>query len=373
MRKDFERAEARAHAGDYDGAARRYRKVLAAVPHMGAHHNLANMLVKLGRWDEAERHYRDALSLDPQFAPAQYALGGLLASAGDLNAGFAAMECRFCLPGRARTVPAPRWHGQRLNGEAVMVHAEQGFGDTIMMARYLPLIAERGGRPVFAGPPALHRLVARIPGVHVAATFDQLPRRYLECPTMSLPVAFGTDLTNIPPAPYLTGDPRPWADVLAAMPGLKVGLCWAGRSNMLRREETAMDAGRSLRLKQLLPILQVPGCSFVSLQLGPPAAQLADVPPGLVLDVSDRLTDWAATAGLIEGLDLVISVDTGVAHLAGALGRPVWMLDRYAHCWRWLRGRSDSPWYPTMRIFRQPRSGNWAAVIAGVRNSLSTR
>jgi hypothetical protein len=231
-------------------------------------------------------------------------------------------------------------------------------------------MVERGGRPIFVGPLALRRLLSTIPGLRVNEEFRHLPPKFFECPMMSLPLAFGADIQSIPSAPYLRGDVGSWRDFLSQLPGRRIGLCWAGQSNMHRPEDQAMDVRRSLRLAQLLPVLQVPGCSFVSLQLGPPAAQLADVPRGLVLDVSDRLTDWAATAGLIEGLDLVISVDTGVAHLAGALGRPVWMLDRYGHCWRWLRGRSDSPWYPTMRIFRQPKPGDWTAVVRAVADEL---
>jgi hypothetical protein len=158
------------------------------------------------------------------------------------------------------------------------------------------------------------------------------------------------------------------------MPGLKVGLVWAGKSRTEQPVAAATDRRRSMRLADLARLFQVPGCTFVSLQLGPPAAQMRSPPFGAaLLDVSARISDWADTAGLIMGLDLVIAVDTAVAHLAGALGRPVWLLNRFDSCWRWLLHRDDSPWYPTMRLFRQTSPGDWADVVARVEQALRER
>jgi hypothetical protein len=192
------------------------------------------------------------------------------------------------------------------------------------------------------------------------------------CPLLSLPFAFATQIETIPAGtPYLHGDPAPWQLFLDRLPGLKIGLVWAGKSRTAQPHAVAVDQRRSMQLADMAPLLQVPGCSFVSLQLGPPAAQIQRLADGAIHDVSGRLADWADTAGLIMGLDLVIAVDTAVAHLAGALGRPVWMLNRFDSCWRWLRDRDDTPWYPTLRQFRQTRRGDWPDVIARVSRALT--
>jgi hypothetical protein len=202
---------------------------------------------------------------------------------------------------------------------------------------------------------------------------DVLPPFDYHCPLLSLPFAFGTRLETIPAAvPYLYADPVPWSDFLGGLKGLKVGLVWAGKSRIAQPHAAALDKRRSMRLADMGPLLQVPGCSFVSLQLGPPAAQTQDLPASEVLyDVRSRMEDWIDTAGLIMGLDLVIAVDTAVAHLAGALGKPVWLLNRFDSCWRWLLGRDDTPWYPTMRLFRQTTRGDWSGVIERVRQALT--
>jgi hypothetical protein len=171
-------------------------------------------------------------------------------------------------------------------------------------------------------------------------------------------------------AASLSADPAPWADFLRGLPGLKVGLAWAGKARTEQPHAAAIDKRRSMRLAQMAPLLSVPGCSFVSLQLGAPAARVAQA--ACVHDVSQRLCDWDDTAGLVAGLDLVIAVDTAVAHLAGALGRPVWMLNRFDSCWRWLLDREDTPWYPSMRIFRQGRAGDWAGAVERVRAALES-
>jgi glycosyl transferase family 9 (putative heptosyltransferase) len=204
---------------------------------------------------------------------------------------------------------------------------------------------------------------------------ETLPPFDYHCPLLSLPLAFGTIMQTIPAAvPYLSGDPTPWADFLAGLPGLKVGLVWAGKSRTAQPHAVAIDKRRSMRLTDMAPLLRVPGCSFVSLQCGPPASQMHAVTDAKALhDVAGQIEDWADTAGLISGLDLVISVDTAVAHLAGALGRPVWMLNRFDSCWRWLMGRDDTPWYPTMRLFRQTSRGDWARVLERVERALEER
>jgi hypothetical protein len=219
----------------------------------------------------------------------------------------------------------------------------------------------------------LRRLMTTLDGIAEVLTEedDVLPPFDYHCPLLSLPFAFGTRLETIPATvPYLHGDPAPWEGFLGGLPGLKVGLVWAGKSRTEQPHAVAIDRRRSMRLADMMKLLDVEGCSFVSLQLGLPASQMQGLVDYTLHDVSDRLADWADTAGLIMGLDLVIAVDTAVVHLAGALGKPVWMLNRFDSCWRWLRDRDDTPWYPTMRQFRQTRRGDWAGVIGRVRQAI---
>jgi hypothetical protein len=203
---------------------------------------------------------------------------------------------------------------------------------------------------------------------------DRLPPFDLHCPLMSLPLAFGTTLETIPPPVRLTVAPArvaDWQRRLADVPGRRVGLVWAGSADKSHPEGRAIDRRRSTSLAGLAPLAAVPCVSFVSLQKGEPAAQAATPPPGMTLwDPTAELNDFADTAALVAALDLVITVDTAVAHLAGSLNRPVWILTQFDQCWRWLLGRTDSPWYPTARLFRQPVLGDWDTVAAEVAAAL---
>ncbi len=209
----------------------------------------------------------------------------------------------------------------------------------------------------------------------LVAQGDALPHFNLQCPLLSLPLAFGTTLETIPRrAPYLTrraGQLRLLARPPGAVPGLWVGICWSGDPRHQRQSANIVDRRRSTSLASWAPLAAVRGISLVSLQKGPGAEQLAQPPAGLTVhDWTSEVEDFADTAALVEALDLVITVDTAVAHLAGALGKPVWVLNRFDACWRWLVGRSDSPWYPTATLFRQPRAGDWDAVFAQVAAAL---
>jgi hypothetical protein len=209
----------------------------------------------------------------------------------------------------------------------------------------------------------------------VIATGDALPGVDAWIPMMSLPRAFRTSLETIPAeVPYLHADPvraAAWRARLATSPGRKIGLVWAGSPRPGDPNSNAIDRRRSIRLRDYSPLAEVPGVCLISLQKGNAAEQARTPPSGMALrDWTDELDDFADTAALIDALDLVISVDTSVAHLAGALGRPVWVLNRFDQCWRWLRGRDDSPWYPTARLFRQQEDGDWAAVIRAVARAL---
>jgi hypothetical protein len=272
-----------------------------------------------------------------------------------------------------REFAQPLWTGEQpVAGRVVLMHAEQGFGDTVQFCRYARLVAALGARVVMEAPPVLVRLLARLEGVaQVVAEGDALPDFDLHCPLMSLPLAFATTPDTVPGAvPYLTAEPAQvavWREALAGLPGRRVGLVWAGSARTFQPHAVALDRRRSMQLADMAPLAGVRGCSFVSLQLGPPAVQLNVPPAGLVvLDVAQWLGDFADTAALVANLDLVISVDTAVAHLAGALGKPVWLLNRFDSCWRWLLGRDDSTWYPGLRQFRRDGQGDWGDVMTRV-------
>jgi hypothetical protein len=258
-----------------------------------------------------------------------------------------------------------------LEGRTLLLHSEQGFGDALQFIRYLPLVARRGARVFVECQEALQRLVQTMSADStVVARGRPLPPFDVHCPLLSLPRLFATDLASIPrDVPYLHADAAEagvWRERLAdASASLKVGLVWAGRPTH------ANDRNRTMKLAGFAPLARIPGVRFVSLQKGDAAAEAKSPPEGMELsDPTEELHDFADTAALVAALDLVIAVDTSVVHLAGALGKPVWVLLPFAPDFRWLLGRSDSPWYPTMRLFRQQRAGEWDYVIAEVRSQL---
>ena len=364
---------------DVTAAEGLFRRALAlGVDPARGNSNLALALLEQVRPDAAELCCREALAMRPDYPEVRTNLAMALLMLGRLQEGWREYELRWeveAMGGPVPTFSQPRWTGQALNGETVLLYAEQGFGDTLQFCRYASMVAAAGGRVVLVVPKALHRLMTTLAGVaEVLTEEDSLPAAFdYHCPLLSLPFAFGTTIASIPgQVPYLHADASPWAPFLAALPGLRVGLVWAGKSRAAQPHAVAIDKRRSMRLADMAPLFAVPGCSFASLQLGSPASQTQVQPEGAVLyDVSDGLGDWADTAGLIAGLDLVIAVDTAVAHLAGALGKPVWLLNRFDTCWRWLLDREDTPWYPTMRQFRQTSRGDWAGVIARVGQALA--
>ena len=301
-----------------------------------------------------------------------------LLARGDLAAGWDEYEWRWKTPQMVnyqRGFAQPLWLGEPAEGRTLLIYAEQGFGDTLQFCRYVPMAAERGARIILEVPRHLFRLMHSLPGVtQVVAHGETLPPFDLQCPMLSLPLALGTTTLEAIPAtvPYLHADTMQvaaWRARLAAMghQGVRVGLVWAGSPRKQLAIASALDRRRSIAPERLAPLFTLPGVQFFSLQKDGPA------PPAefALLDVMHEMGDFADTAGLIANLDLVISVDTSVAHLAGALGKPVWVMDRSDPCWRWLVGRSGSPWFPTLRLFRQPEPGDWQAVIDGVRSELA--
>jgi Flp pilus assembly protein TadD len=360
-------------------AERCLREALRLAPAAAnALNNLGIALFDQGRAAEAEASFRKALRLQPDLADARNSLASMLLLDGRLKEGWEEYEWRWKtrdLAPTARGFAAPMWRGEPLRGRTLLIWAEQGFGDTLQFCRYASMV-EPGARVVLEVQPPLAGLLASLPGSpRIVGRGEPLPPFDLHCPLHSLPRLFGTTLDTVPAAiPYLAADPAraaAWRERLADLSGLRVGLVWAGESRADRPRLSAVDARRSTTLKSLAPLADVYGVAFVSLQQGPPSAQAAHPPVGMNLtDFTAELADFADTAGLIESLDLVISVDTSVAHLAGALGKPVWLLNRYDTCWRWLLNRDDSPWYPSLRQFRQPSPGDWLSVIYSAREAL---
>ena len=338
-----------------------------------AHSNLGTTLRETGKLHEAIGHYRQAMALNPTYANGRLNFAFALLANGEFEQGWDEHEWRWkCLdfPSPPRSFSQPLWDGQSLSNRTLLLHMEQGLGDALQFIRYLPLAAEQGGKIILECYPELRRLFEPFARGHELVVRGQpLPPFDFHCPLLSLPRVFKTTLDNIPHAtPYLNadaGDVRKWRERLADSSSLKIGLAWAGGTTHKD------DRARSMPLATLAPLAEAPGVQFYSLQVGPAAVQAKTPPAGLALhDFSADLQDFADTAALIENLDLVISVDTAVAHLAGALGKPVWTLLPFSADWRWLTQRDDSPWYPSMRLFRQSRRSNWEDVVHRVADAL---
>lgn len=354
-----------------DEAEAVYRRTIELQPdNAEAHNNRGNALRDLGRFDEAEPAYRRALALKPDYANAHQNLGMLLLLRGRFEEGWPEYEWRWESPGYAfakRTLPRPLWDGADLRGKRILLHCEQGYGDAIQFARYAPLVAARGASVILECPRPLARLFGSIqPLERLVARGDPLPAFDCHGPLLNLPRLLGTTLDSIPAgAPYLNAPAAllaTWRERIAAEDRLRVGLVWAG--NPKHRN----DRHRSIGTAALAPLFSLTGVSFFGLQLDAKATA-----PGTAafVDLAEHLTDFADTAAALSQLDLLISVDTSVAHLAGALGRPSWVLLPFVPDWRWLIEREDSPWYPTMRLFRQHRAGDWASVIERVAAELN--
>ena len=343
--------------------------------------NLGVLLALTWRDDEAETCYRTALTIDPAHPGAHFNLACLLLRHGRYDEGWQHFETRDWYAAVQSRIQVPRWQGQPLAGASVLMVYEAGHGDMIQFCRYAPLLVQRGAAAVdMLCHPALQTLMATLPGLRAVMAYDQpWPTEGWDywVPVMSLPSLFDTRLDTIPAAlPYLrAGDYpyAPWHDLLdTGSPSAcrRVGLVWQGSAAFEN------DAERSLpSLGVLAPLWQVPGLCFVSLQKGrgeQEVASLAATQP--LLDMAPYLDDFADTAAVIGQLDLVITVDTAVAHLAGALGKPCWvLLPAYMTDWRWLQAREDSPWYPgVMRLFRQAPGQGWLPVITALRDALSS-
>jgi tetratricopeptide (TPR) repeat protein len=345
-----------------------YEKLLGLHPNFGeAHNNLGNCYLKLNLVARAKSHYAETLSLQASHREAPWNLGFASLLTGDFHTGWMGYEYRLAQRDiEAQNWKVPRWTGEMRPGERILVHHEQGLGDTIQFARYLHHLVRAGMKvDVFAQAP-LVPLLARIPGLQTCtADFSSLSPGDWQVPFPSLPYAFRTTLESIPSEiPYLSVEPqsvREWAQLLQGLPpGFKVGIVWQGNPNHKN------DHNRSLPPALLSELSSIPHVHLCSLQKGVPRES---IPAGLT-DLGRWFRHFGDTAAAIVNLDLVISVDTSVAHLAGALGKPVWVLLPFAPDWRWLLDRADSPWYSSARLFRQPLPGDWTSVLRQVRSAL---
>jgi len=341
--------------------------------------NIGVLLRSLGRYGEAIESFGRTLARKPGDPSARFALAFVQLTVGNFREGWPLYEARMddpSLGATRRDFTVPRWTGREaVAGKTLLVHAEQGLGDTLHFCRYVPLLAARGIDAVFEVMPQLTALMRTLPGgVRLCARGAPPPPFDFHCPLLSLPLALATDLGNIPSqAPYLAVDPERlarWDPLIRALPGLRVGIAWQGNPVV---ERFVWARGRSMPLAALAPLAKIPGVSLVSLQKGPGVEQLKDA--GFrVLDLGPQfdagVDAFLDTAAVVSTLDLVISTDTAVAHLAGALARPVWTALPVVPEWRWLLDRSDSPWYPTMRLFRQTRRGDWESVVAALAAAL---
>jgi tetratricopeptide (TPR) repeat protein len=357
----------------FDEAIACHDQALRIEPHIvGAHLNRGTAMLKLSRLQDALDSYTEALARDPVNAEINFNAAITRLCMGDYREGWRLYEHRWDtkhFAGHRRNYLQPMWRGEDINGKIVLLHAEQGMGDVIQFVRYAPLVAARGAEVILAVPHPLKVLAATVPRVSlVLAHGDALPVFDLHCPLLSLPLAFGTELDTVPAnIPYL----RPFAERVAAwrphLPDngrVRVGLSWAGNPDF------ANDRHRSIALECFAKLFGVPGIDYVSLQKDVSPTQVALLEQHGISQLGQQFEDYADTAAVVAMLDLVVAVDTSVAHLAGAMGKVTALLLPFSPDWRWLLDRADSTWYPSMRLFRQTTIGDWDEPVERVRQEL---
>jgi tetratricopeptide (TPR) repeat protein len=365
---------------DQDNLAHAFRYLERSVAiepgYSTAYNSLGLNLHQQNRLDEAIACYDRAVTLDPEIPLTRWNRGLARLLQGRMEDGWEGHEWRGRVngfPAPASDFPEPLWNGEERPGQIILLHTEQGFGDAVQFMRYAPMVAARGLTVVLRMYRELLGLAQSLEGVTTLIDSEKIvPHFDVQAPLPSLPRAFGTTVETIPNSAYLRAPvdlARRRAAEMAADPAnagrLRVGLVWAGNA------AHPNDANRSIPIELLAPLQRDLRWRFVSLQIGPKAGDIARLPhPGDVLDPSRQLKDFADTAAVIEALDLVLTVDTAIAHVAGAVGKPVWVMLPWAPDWRWLLDRTDSPWYPTMRLFRQPAAKDWVSVVAAVATAL---
>lgn len=361
--------------GNYEGSIPWYEKALALRPaYPDALNNLANAVKDCGQLDQAITLYKNALR-HKDSADYRHNLAIAQLTVGNYAEGWRGYESRWHMKQLAnayRQFDRPLWLGDNAEGKTLFIHAEQGYGDTLQFSRYATMAKTRGLTVVMEVQPPLVRLMQSLEGVdQVIGQGNPLPAFDLHCPMLSLPLALGTRVDTIPATvPYLHARQEEvvaWKEKLPPTNGaLRVGLVWAGSPRPNSPDLAATDRRRSIAPEMLAPLMDVPNTQFFNLQkFGTPAPESFKL-----LDYMNDCSDFADTAALIANIDLVISVDTAVVHLAGAMGKPVWVLNRFDSCWRWLQKREDSPWYPTLRLFNQPQPRDWTSTVERIRSEL---
>jgi tetratricopeptide (TPR) repeat protein len=374
----FNRGNALYELGRHQDAIAAYTQALSLQPgHVDALNNRGNVYRDLNRHQEALSDYERAATYAPDFVGARVNASLCELALGRYAEGWRNYEWRFKtheLAPALNGLREQRWDGgQSLEGKTILLIAEQGLGDTLQFCRFASAVAAKAAHVGIVAPAGLKRLLQTVPGIaEVYIEGDARPHFDFYCPLLSLPAALGIRVEAIPNQPYLRAESTriaAWAQRFKSSSGLRVGLVWAGSPRADQPAAHAIDKKRSLPLSAFAPLRGVPGTAFFSLQKGEPAAQIAG--HDWIADFTADLSDFADTAAFTANLDLVISCDTSVVHLAGGMGKPVWMLNRFSGCWRWLPGRNDSPWYPTLRLFSQHRPGDWSKPVDEVRTALA--
>lgn len=356
--------------GDFEKAISCYGHMTSVKETADARRHLGNAFFYSGKFDEGLRQLRRALEMDPQDIEARLGIAFARLLFGQLREGWALYECRLNKPSIfARTYSEPIWTGEDIRGKRILIHSEQGLGDSLQFVRYVSMVAARGAKVVLEVQPELLRLLSNLkPPEQVITAGESYAPVSWRCPMLSLPRVFGTELSTIPSlVPYLSPDPQEtdvWSDRLARPGHFKIGLAWAGSPQHPRNRE------RSIPFSLLLPLFHLPQVSVWSLQKGAAAQEARAFRTKVEMGDLASCRDLAEIAAAIMALDLVICVDTAVAHLAGALGKPVWILLTHVPDWRWFLHREDSPWYTTAKLFRQPMPGAWEPVITRVASEL---
>ena len=365
--------------GELDEAMAHFQQALQIEPYYAeAHNNLGIVLLEQGRTDESLTRFQEAIQLKSDYADAHFNRSATLLLMGHLKQGWPEYEWRS----KRKEIAAcpfhqPVWDGAPLAGRTILLHSEQGMGDMMQFIRYAPLVQQYGGRVVFECYEPLIRLLGRCPGIdQIVSKGSVLPEFDVHAPLLSLPGILGTSLATIPASvPYIHADEEliaHWRRELGPSRAFKVGIAWQGNPKF------PTDRWRSFRLAQFEPLARLDGVRLFSLQKGPGAEQIGEVADRFAIMDLGRTLDEATgafmdTAAIMKNLDLVVTSDTSIAHLAGALGVPVWVALPSAPDWRWLLQREDSPWYPTMRLFRQTARGDWDGVFARMAATLQER
>lgn len=345
--------------GKLEKAGKCFRNAIELYePYPDAWNNLGITLRYMGRYQEALQCYERALQIKPDYADAHLNRATIWLSFGNFEQGWMEFEWRFVTHALLREkFTQPLWDGSSFNGKTLLIHAEQGFGDTIQLARYMPLVKERGGTVCLECQPELQRWLEKHPGIDVLVPKNsQRPDFDLQIPIFSLPRVFQTNLQTIPPVinPFSSAKETQKSDEI------KIGIAWAGRKHH------ADDQVRSCELENFLPLCEIPKVRLYSLQ-----KDFAGALPEKISNAADECRDFYDTAQVIEGLDLVIAVDTAPAHLAATMGKPTWLLTAIPSDWRWMHERDDSPWYPSVKIFRQKTRGDWREVFKRILTELT--